>query len=111
GTLVNAVAAAGGRRPDGVAGKPELALHQEAVERSGAVRPLVVGDRLDTDIEGATRARTDSLLVMTGVTRPTDVLAAPPEHRPTFVAADLAALLVPHTGPRPGEDGSWVSGG
>ncbi|MGI8888718.1 MAG: HAD-IIA family hydrolase, partial [Nocardioidaceae bacterium] len=51
GTLVNAVAAAVGRRPDVVAGKPFRPLFDETVRRVSAGRPLVVGDRLDTDIE------------------------------------------------------------
>ena len=49
-----------------VAGKPERALHEEATRRSGAQRPLVVGDRLDTDIEGANGVGAPSLLVLTG---------------------------------------------
>ncbi|BEP15985.1 HAD hydrolase-like protein [Acidothermaceae bacterium B102] len=91
GTLVAAVAAATGQRPL-VAGKPERALVDEAVRRSGATRPLCVGDRLDTDIEGAVRAGLDSLLVLTGVSSLADLLAAPPERRPTYFAADLTAL-------------------
>ena len=94
GTLVAAVAAAAGRRPQ-VAGKPELPLHREAVLRTRARRPLVVGDRLDTDIEGANRAATDSLLVFTGVTDPAQLLAAAPALRPTYVSADLRGLLEP----------------
>ena len=39
-----------------VTGKPDPAMHAECVRRTGAQRPLVVGDRLDTDIEGALRA-------------------------------------------------------
>lgn len=93
GTLVDVISAATGRRPDAVAGKPELALHREAVERSGAYRALVVGDRLDTDIEGAVRADTDSLLVFTGVSGPAELLAAPAHRRPTYVAASLLGLL------------------
>ena len=68
-----------------VAGKPEPPLHAEAVARTGARHPLVVGDRLDTDIEGAVRAGAASLLVFTGVSRPEDaVLAAagPAAHLP-----------------------------
>ncbi len=53
-----------------VAGKPEPPLHAESVRRTGARRPLVVGDRLDTDIEGAVRGHADSLLVLTGVSTP-----------------------------------------
>jgi hypothetical protein len=68
------------------------------VTRSGAHRPLVVGDRLDTDIEGAVNGGADSLLVFTGVTRPLEVILAPPHQRPTYLAEDLAGLLVPHQG-------------
>ncbi len=91
GTLVAAVAAAAGRLPV-VAGKPERALVDEAVRRSSARRPLMVGDRLDTDIEGAVRAHMDSLLVLTGVSTVADLLVAPPAARPTYLGADLSAL-------------------
>ena len=37
-----------------VTGKPDPTMHRETVIRTGAQRPIVVGDRLDTDIEGAT---------------------------------------------------------
>lgn len=81
-----------------VAGKPERTLHEESVRRTGAQRPLVVGDRLDTDVEGAVRAGTPSLLVLSGVTSPPGVLRAPPEARPSFLGADLRALhaAAPH---------------
>jgi HAD superfamily hydrolase (TIGR01450 family) len=91
GTLVDAIRAATGRAPT-VAGKPEPPMHQEAVLRSGARRPLVVGDRLDTDIEGARRAGVDSLLVLTGVTDPVGLVRAPAAQHPTYVAPDLRAL-------------------
>jgi hypothetical protein len=78
-----------------VAGKPEGALHEESIRRTGAERPLVVGDRLDTDIEGAVRAGTPSLLVLTGVVDAGAAVAAPAGQRPTFIGADLRALLQP----------------
>jgi glycerol 3-phosphatase-2 len=92
GSLVAMVAVATGKRPI-VAGKPELPMHAEGVRRTGAKNPLVVGDRLDTDIEGANVADTDSLLVLTGVTAATDLVDAPAPHRPTFLAADLTGLV------------------
>ena len=96
GALVDAITAATGARPE-VAGKPELPLHQEAVRRTGSRRPLVVGDRLDTDIEGANRAGVPALLVLTGVTSPAELLAAPPQLRPTYVCEDLGTgLVAPH---------------
>ncbi|MFE0644757.1 HAD hydrolase-like protein [Streptomyces sp. NPDC058877] len=86
--------ATGGRAEPKVAGKPLPPMHRETVLRTGAQRPLVVGDRLDTDIEGAFNGGVDSLLVLTGVTDAAQLLAAPPEHRATYVAADLRGLLV-----------------
>jgi glycerol-1-phosphatase len=84
-----------------VTGKPEPAMHREMMQRTGAHHPLIVGDRLDTDIEGATRAEVDSLLVLTGVTTPRVLLAAPPRHRPTYVSAGLAGLVAGQPTPRP----------
>jgi glycerol-1-phosphatase len=95
GSLVQLLVTATGQEPV-VAGKPEPPLHAESVERVAAKRPLVVGDRLDTDIEGACRGGADSLLVLTGVSEPADVLLAPQGRRPTYLAADLAGLNVSH---------------
>ncbi len=108
GSLVALISAATGRRPE-VAGKPHPAMHAESVRRSGARAPLVVGDRLDTDIEGANRAATASLLVLTGITGPEDLLAAPPHRRPTYLAEDLRGLLVGHPGASQGRCGAAVA--
>ncbi|MFC4061936.1 HAD-IIA family hydrolase [Planomonospora corallina] len=99
GAMTRVIATATGVEPI-VAGKPEPPLHREAVLRTGSTRPLVVGDRLDTDIEGARNAGVDSLLVLTGVAGPLDLLTAGPRHRPTFIAADLSALHRPYPAPR-----------
>ena len=93
GSFVGIVAQTTGAVPV-VAGKPEPAMHAECVLRTGARSPLVVGDRLDTDIEGADRAGVPSLLVLTGLTRPIDLLTARAGQRPTYLAADLSGLLV-----------------
>ncbi|MEE4546230.1 HAD-IIA family hydrolase [Streptomyces sp. V4-01] len=92
GAAVEVVRIATGAKPQ-VAGKPLPPMHRETVIRTGAQRPLVVGDRLDTDIEGAFAGGVDSLLVLTGVTTPAGLLAAEPRHRPTYVGADLRDLL------------------
>jgi glycerol-1-phosphatase len=83
-----------------VAGKPERPLLDETVRRVGGQRPLMVGDRLDTDIEGAHHAGLDSLLVLTGVTGLEDLVGAGVELRPTYLAPDLGGLLVAHAAPR-----------
>jgi HAD superfamily hydrolase (TIGR01450 family) len=95
GAMVGVVSAITGQTPL-VTGKPDPAMHAECVRRTGARRPLVVGDRLDTDIEGAQRAGASSLLVLTGVTDPATLLEAPPRHRPDLLSGDVAGLLVPH---------------
>ena len=96
GSLVAALRHATGRDPDVATGKPDPTMHLESVERTGARNPLIVGDRLDTDIEGAVRAGCASLLVLTGVTGPAELLAAPPGSRPTFLGRDLRSLLTSH---------------
>ncbi len=101
GALVGVVERFAGRCPE-VAGKPAPPLFQETVRRVGGDRPLVVGDRLDTDIEGAANAGLDSLLVLTGVTGVEELCAAPPGRRPTYLCVDLSGLADPHPVPELG---------
>jgi glycerol 3-phosphatase-2 len=105
GALVEALRSATGAEPE-VAGKPEPPLLRTAAASVGAHRPLAVGDRLNTDIAGAVAAGMDSLLVLTGVATPAQLLAAIPAERPTYLGADLGALREPAErvaiGPRPG---------
>lgn len=102
GSLVQAVANATGAIPT-VAGKPEVALFRETMERVGGEHPLMVGDRLDTDIDGAINVGIDSLAVLTGVISLQDIIEARPGHRPTFVSANLSGLTEIH--PRVEVDG------
>jgi len=95
GTLVSAVHTAVGRLAT-IAGKPERPIFDEAVTRTGATKPLFIGDRLDTDIQGARTADMASLLVLTGIDRPKQVLAAPPSQRPDYIVADLRQLFEPY---------------
>ena len=95
GTLVSAVHTAVGRFPL-VAGKPETPIFEEARRRFGAERPLVVGDRLDTDILGANRAGMSSAIVLTGIDRAKQLLAADASSRPDFILADLGGLHEPY---------------
>ncbi|WFE20036.1 HAD-IIA family hydrolase [Solwaraspora sp. WMMD937] len=104
GSLVAALRTALNREPDQVVGKPEPGLFVTTARRAGADRPLVVGDRLDTDIEGANRAGMASLLVLTGISDARELLAAPPARRPTYLAADLAGLFATAAA-RPIDDG------
>jgi glycerol-1-phosphatase len=94
GLLVRLISDFAGVTPQ-VAGKPERPLLDETRLRVGGTRPLMVGDRLDTDIAGGRRAGIDSLLVMTGVSSLADLVAAAPGERPTWIGHDLRALLRP----------------
>lgn len=91
GSMVAAVRSATGVEPI-VAGKPQRPLLDQAVASATSSSPLVVGDRIDTDIDGARAAGLDALLVLTGVSTAADLLAMPAEHRPRYVAADLRAV-------------------
>jgi HAD superfamily hydrolase (TIGR01450 family) len=95
GTLVSAVHTAIGRLPI-VAGKPERAIFDAAAARFSATKPLFIGDRLDTDILGANRAGMLSALVLTGIDRATQVLAAPADSRPGYLLGDLRELFEPY---------------
>ncbi|GAB4004375.1 HAD-IIA family hydrolase [Nocardioides ultimimeridianus] len=108
GVLVDLLASFSGVRPE-VAGKPARPLLDETVHRMSASRPLMVGDRLDTDILGGRNAEVDTLLVLTGVTRLEELVAAGPEERPTYLARDLGGLLVAHPQARD-SSGRWVVG-
>ncbi|HEX2894945.1 MAG TPA: HAD-IIA family hydrolase [Marmoricola sp.] len=109
GALVNLVAEYSGRTPQ-VAGKPERPLFEETLTRAGGQRPLVVGDRVDTDIWGAHNVGWDSLLVMTGVTRLPDLAALGQASRPTYVGADLSCLDLPVPALHVDESGCRVGG-
>jgi ribonucleotide monophosphatase NagD (HAD superfamily) len=95
GTLVAAVAAATGQKPL-VAGKPEAPLFHAAAKRLGSERPLVVGDRLDTDILGGNRAGFATVAVLTGVDTRESILAARAEERPGYLINTLSELYEPY---------------
>ncbi len=82
-----------------VAGKPEKPLMEETVRRVGGSRPIMVGDRLDTDIEGAHAIAVPSLLVLTGVTGLAELAQATPGLRPSYVSPTLEGLFEAHPVP------------
>ena len=91
GAIVAAIEAASGCEA-AVVGKPEPQLFLTALERLGAGRTLVVGDRLASDVEAAKRAQLDAALVLTGDTSAEEAAAAG-DPRPVAVADSLLALV------------------
>ncbi|MFC4556482.1 HAD-IIA family hydrolase [Georgenia faecalis] len=98
GSLVGVVRTATGVVPAS-AGKPQPEIFHQAVLRTGATRPLAVGDRLDTDLAGARAAGMPGLHVLTGVSDARAVVLAVAGERPAFLARDLRGLLEPHPAP------------
>lgn len=109
GSLVAVVQAATGIDPVS-AGKPEPTMFRLAVARHGARRPLVIGDRLDTDLAGARAAGYPGLHVLTGVSSARDAVLAAPGERPSFLGSDLRSLLRAHAAPVPAEEGWFTCG-
>ena len=91
GAMVAALQAATGAEPE-VAGKPAPTLLKDAVARGEFRSPLVIGDRLDTDIACAKAAGLPSLMVLTGVNSARDAIYAVPARRPTYIGCDLRSL-------------------
>jgi 4-nitrophenyl phosphatase len=75
-----------------IIGKPARAMFDIAVEKMNLPREFtaMLGDRLDTDIEGGRGAGLKSILVLTGVT--TSEMLAQSSIQPDFVFQDLNAL-------------------
>ena len=105
GSLVAALRAATDAEPQ-VAGKPSPRLLTDAMARGDFHAPLVIGDRLDTDVEGANAAGMPSLMVLTGVNTARDAVYAEPARRPTYIGLDLRSLHQDGSslkvGPQPG---------
>jgi ribonucleotide monophosphatase NagD (HAD superfamily) len=98
GSFVRVVQETTGATPQ-VAGKPAASMMRAGTDLLGAARPLMVGDRLETDIAGARAAGITAGLVLTGVHREEDALAAPAERRPHVILDSLLDLL-PDGAPR-----------
>ena len=92
GGIIAALEVSTRRRVEVVAGKPSPLMLATALDRLGRTpgEVVVVGDRLETDIELGHRGGVATALVLTGVTDQTTAEAAVP--RPTFVLDSLAEL-------------------
>lgn len=93
GSLVNAIAEAAGTRPEVAAGKPAPVMFTTMAEKFSMTRPLVLGDRLDTDMLGAANATFDGGLVETGIHRRQDIETYRQLVTPDWVLPHLGALL------------------
>lgn len=72
-------------------GKPEAALYELAVRRAGTRHLVMIGDQLDTDIQGAYDFGIDSALVAGGVAGAASLVSARGA-RPTYLLQSLTPL-------------------
>ncbi|MFN3007009.1 HAD-IIA family hydrolase [Mycolicibacterium wolinskyi] len=106
GSMVAALKAATAQEPQ-VAGKPQPTLMNDALARGTFDTPLVVGDRLDTDIAGANAAGLPSLMVLSGVSTAAEALHAVVAERPDYIAPDLRGLHAPAESLKVGPQPAW----
>ncbi|MFV0427644.1 MAG: HAD-IIA family hydrolase [Beutenbergiaceae bacterium] len=104
GSLVAAVVNATGQTPRST-GKPAAEIFHQAAAAAAAENPIVIGDRFDTDLQGAKTAGYPGMHVLTGVDGAAGLLRCPAPQRPTLLALDLRGLLEPHPGVQPA--GQW----
>ncbi|WP_300345834.1 HAD-IIA family hydrolase [Nesterenkonia sp.] len=97
GALVEAIHFATGTRPR-AAGKPEPVMFTQAAEALAAQNPLVIGDRLDTDILGGNRAGCTTALVLTGSTSRAEAETATGDQKPDWIITSLQDLFTETTG-------------
>lgn len=109
GSMVFAVSNATGKEPI-AAGKPRAQIFERSASSLRVERPIVVGDQLSTDIEGAVNAKMPSMHVLTGVSDARDVVLARRGQRPAYVAMDISGLNEVHPRPRHHKDGTWTCG-
>jgi NagD protein len=93
GAMAALIEKATGVRPYFV-GKPNPLMMRRALNHLGAHSEdaVMVGDRMDTDVIAGIEAGVETVLVLSGVTRPEDVERYP--YRPTHVLPSVAALRV-----------------
>ncbi len=94
GTMVAAISTASGKKPDIIVGKPNAHIFEIALKKMNLRREevLVIGDRIDTDIEGAYKAGIKSLLILTGVTSREEVEKS--EIKPNFILNSMKELFL-----------------
>jgi NagD protein len=93
GAVAALIAAATGVKPYFV-GKPNPLMMRSALRQLGAhsETSVMIGDRMDTDIVAGTEAGMRTILVLTGVTRSTEVNRFP--YRPSLVLESVAEIEV-----------------
>ncbi len=93
GAVAALIAAATGVQPYYI-GKPNPLMMRAALRTLDAhsEEAVMIGDRMDTDIIGGTASGLETILVLTGVTQPNEVMRYP--YRPTHVVPSVADIQI-----------------
>ena len=92
GAVIGAVAATVGREPDAIFGKPSIEAQRIAIDRLG-VPPeecVIIGDRLDTDLQMGQQTGMTTVLVLSGVTSREDISQS--TVTPDYVIEDIGEI-------------------
>eukprot|EP01061_Rhynchopus_euleeides_P001442 TRINITY_DN11017_c0_g2_i1.p1 TRINITY_DN11017_c0_g2~~TRINITY_DN11017_c0_g2_i1.p1 ORF type:complete len:314 (+),score=89.51 TRINITY_DN11017_c0_g2_i1:155-1096(+) len=84
-----------------IAAKPNPTVLHQLIAKHGLDKSkvLMVGDRMDTDIEFGNAAGVDTLLVLSGTTAESEVHAGVADkHTPTYIADSIEVFLHAHAG-------------
>lgn len=94
GSICACIAAACGRKPDMVIGKPNPGILLGILEKNGIApeHAAMVGDRLYTDVKTALNAGACGVLVLSGETTLETALASVPEDRATLICESIEEL-------------------
>ncbi len=94
GAIAASLIYASGRKPDAVIGKPSTYLIDELLEMHNLKPSEVafVGDRLDIDIRMANKMGMRSVLVLTGISKKSEIAKAPASDRPGMVLESAAEV-------------------
>ncbi len=92
GAIIAALEAASGVQADPIIGKPNAPMFAEALNQLGALpqNTAMVGDRLETDIAGALHAGIAAILVLSGISKESQLTDTP--YPPHFVFPDIHHL-------------------
>jgi phosphoglycolate/pyridoxal phosphate phosphatase family enzyme len=106
GSIVAAVATAAEKEPL-LIGKPSPEAGRLITQHAGVqpLEALMVGDRLETDIEMGRRAGLWTCLVLTGISRAEEVDALPPTSRPHWIVESVAQVPEVLQGKVPASEG------
>ena len=92
GSIAAAVEVASSKKPDHIIGKPSPIIFKVALKNKDVQKTIMIGDRIDTDVLGASQIGLKTALVLTGVTTLKDVKNSPV--KPNYILTSIRDLIL-----------------